>query len=67
MQVSLQASTNDVSFERKGFFARLGSSFVRNMQLVGLSRAVAELHRQGYHEAANNLMREKLELSKKES
>jgi len=67
MQVSIDARTNDVSFERKGFFARLGSSFVRHMKMVGLARAVAELHRQGYHEAANNLMREKLELSKEES
>ena len=67
MQVSLQASTNDVSFERKGFLERLGSAFIRHMKMVGLARAVAELHRQGYHEAANNLLREKLELSKKES
>jgi len=42
----------------------LGNNMIKSFEVVGYARAAAELARMGYHEEANALMMEMMELKK---
>jgi hypothetical protein len=63
MEVSIEAKRNGVAFRRPTFknplpkfFKAIWNFIVQTGYVAGTSRAAAELHRQGYHEEAKQLM-----------
>jgi hypothetical protein len=63
MEVSMEAKRNEVAFRRPTFknpipkiLKKVWEVIVDIGYVAGTSRAAAELHRQGYHEEAKQLM-----------